>query len=851
MLLSKKIISNFISNISKVDDDKISEALNAIGAEVENITYFPKTDYLKIGKIISIKKHPHADNLTICKVQLGPTQYNDIICGAKNVMSKEAINKYVIVALEGAELPDGKSIVSKDIHGVISEGMICSYSELNPDLKKFLSIEDYDNVILLDQAKIFDKEIAKYINTDDTIFDISLPTNRPDWQGVRFICKEIAAYLKEKFNQKISYSGKHRFIKSPINASNEAGNKCHYFGGIYLRNKKVQISSWNLKGILMNNEIRPINDIVDNSVLISLFTGNPIHVHDADKIEGKLVVRVASKPVEMLGLDNKIYQIIPGDLIICDDMKIVALAGIIGSKATMVTEDSTNFFIEIGNFQKDQIIATANRLKLKTLASQMFSKNITLYATKITFEHMYEYLIKENVYQQISLPTKNIDIKDFTNSIIIDFNMIKQFLGITKNLSDLKIKSTLKSLGFSVSGNLVLVPSHRTDIKVWQDLAEELVKIININLFESEPIVANYLFDQDNSGYEMIQSLVLKLQDLQISNVHTYNLSSLSDAKKLDLFGYNDPMRVLNYSSNEHEYFRLNIITNLLKVLEYNKVRKNPLRAIYEIQNLINMQVSNMHIGIVVPIELFKTSYNNSGVANNLLTMKGLSEIIIRNFGFNCKYEKIDESKYLVVSDSLKLVVYQEIIGYIGKLRSSIAKEYNLEDYNIYVLDINLEPLINSINRIEHQYEPISNLQNIDRDITFKIAKSATFENFVNVIDQISEIVKWELISIYDSKQNIKEKMNYLIEVANKQKSPTHMLAPSIFSDNKNNNEISNETDLNSSKSDENYLESNLIKYTVRYYIQQKSKTLSIEEINKITEKLNEKCKENLIIVEK
>lgn len=846
MLLSKKIISNFISNINKVDDDKISEALNAIGAEVENVTYFPKTDYLKIGKIINIKKHPHADNLTICKVQLDPTQYNDIVCGAKNVTSKEAINKYVIVALEGAELPDGKSIVSKDIHGVISEGMICAYSELNPDLKKFLSAEDYENVILLDQAKLFDTEIAKYINTDDTIFDISLPTNRPDWQGIRFICKEIAAYLKEKYNQKIIYSGKHRFIKSPINTLNEAGSKCHYFGGIYLRSKRVKVSSWNLKGILMNNEIRPINDIVDNSVLISLFTGNPIHVHDADKIEGKLVVKIASKHHEMMGLDNKVYQIIPGDLIICDDMKVVALAGIIGSKATMVTEDSTNFFIEIGNFQKDQIISTANRLKFKTLASQMFSKNITLYATKITFEHIYEYLVKENVYQQISLPTKEIDVKDFSNSIIVDFNLIKQFLGISKNLSDLKIKSALKSLGFSVSGNLILVPSHRTDVKVWQDLAEELVKIININLFESEPIIANYLFDQDNSGYEMIQSLVLKLQDLQISNVHTYNLSSLSDAKKLDLFGYNEPMRVLNYSSNEHEYFRLNIITNLLKVLEYNNVRKNPLRAIYEIQNLVNLQVSNMHIGIVIPVELFKTSYNNSSVANNLLTMKGLSEVIIRNFGFNCKYEKINESKYLVVNDSLKLVVYQEIIGYIGKLRSSIAKEYNLEDYDIYVLDINLEPLVNSINRIEQQYEPISNLQNIDRDITFKIAKSATFENFVNAIDQISEIVKWELISIYDSKKNIKEKINYLIEVANNQKEPTRMLSSSVFLDNKNNNE----TNLNEPKNESKYLETNLINYTVRYYIQQKTKTLSIEEINKITQKLIDKCKENLIVVE-
>ncbi|WP_027119474.1 phenylalanine--tRNA ligase subunit beta [[Mycoplasma] testudinis] len=869
MILSKKIISNFIPTINQIDNEKIVEALIAIGVEVEQVMHFPQMDFLRIGKIVAIKKHPHAAQLTICKVQLGETQFNEIVCGAKNVASDDAINKYAIVALEGAEFPDGRIIAAKNIRGVVSEGMLCAYEELNVNYKKYVATEDLDDVILLEDAKPFDTDISKYINSDDTMFEISLPYNRPDWQGVRFISLELAGYLKQKFVKKITYLGEHKFINSPIDAINNADRFCNYFGGIYLRNWQVKSSSWNLKGLLINNQIRPINDIVDYMTLISLLTGNPIHVHDADKINGAIKVEQAKEMMQMVGLDNKTYDIMPGDLIITDDEKILALAGVIGSKASMVSKETTNFFIEIANFSRHEIQKTANRLKLSTLASQMFSREIPLYATQLTFDHVYEYLTKNILPQQISRPTKKLNLDEYSKEIVVNFQNIVNLLGYTKNLSELKMRSIWNSLGFNASSNRVLIPAYRKDINVWEDLAEELVKILNINSFEPEPILANYILDQDNKNYEMIQSLSSKLRNLQISNVHTYNLTSLSKAKQFDFFNHGEPMRMRHSLSSDREYFRLNVIGNLLDVLQYNKVRKNGLQALFEIQNLVSLESANMHIGIVVPVPLFKTSYNSQAIPSNLLTMKGLSELIVNNFGFNCNYEPVEESRYLSENDALKLVVYQEIIGFIGKIRPSLLKAYDLQDLDVYVLDINLEPLIKSLNRIESVYEPISKLQNIERDITLQILKENNFEHFVKAIATVNEIKKWELISVFNPPENntpLKEGINsFLSNLYTIRNAPVLLPGININYESSTPKNINVTTSPNvptqnistlkpQVESSEFIDKSELDKfaptrYTVRYYINQGDKTLTLEEINEITKKLLRVCKSKNIFI--
>lgn len=195
--------------------------------------------------------------------------------------------------------------------------------------------------------------------------------------------------------------------------------------------------------------------------------------------------------------------------------------------------------------------------------------------------------------------------------------------------------------------------------------------------------------------------------------------------------------------SETRQYYRQNILTNLLEVYQLNRSYKNKLYPIFEIQSLLTKNGANHHIGLVMANNLFNHSYDpSSGIKLDLITIKGISDIIVQNFGFNCNYQTINDDTYLVKNDSLKLVVYDETIGYIGKIKKSILKEFDLADQDIYCLDINLERLITSINRYVRTYEAYDHHQEVTRDITFQLKNEVDFNSFINVINSFNKLSK-------------------------------------------------------------------------------------------------------------
>ena len=191
MIVSKKALSYLIPRINEINDDQIIKAFNNSGCEVERVIKHNKVNNLVIGKILKIERHPNADKLNVCTVLLDDnnTQHT-IVCGATNLV----VGKYVIVALQGAKTVDGREIQYKELRGVLSQGMICAYSELT-NFVDFLSQSDSNGVILLDDAKLGDTDPLKYINLEDTIYDLSLPSNRNDLNSVYSICQELNGYF--------------------------------------------------------------------------------------------------------------------------------------------------------------------------------------------------------------------------------------------------------------------------------------------------------------------------------------------------------------------------------------------------------------------------------------------------------------------------------------------------------------------------------------------------------------------------------------------------------------------------------------------------------------------------------
>lgn len=180
MLLSKRMMANFIDEVDQVDDQLLAQTFNALGAEVESIAFRPQIEYLRIGVLVDARRHPHDATLSVCRVRTAPTQYKTIVTDAKNVRGQAAKNKCVVIALVGAELPNGTSVKTRNVSGVISDGLLPPYVALNPDQAALVPENEVNDAILLEDAKPFDVQVGKYLCMDDVLFDVSLPHNRPD-----------------------------------------------------------------------------------------------------------------------------------------------------------------------------------------------------------------------------------------------------------------------------------------------------------------------------------------------------------------------------------------------------------------------------------------------------------------------------------------------------------------------------------------------------------------------------------------------------------------------------------------------------------------------------------------------
>lgn len=500
----------------------------------------------------------------------------------------------------------------------------------------------------------------------------------------------------------------------------------------------------------MNHGIRPVNDVVDNCTLIALMTGNPTHVYDAKKINGELCVLQATENEDFIGLDGKNYKIAPGDLIVRDKQKTVSLAGIIGSKLTAVSAETTSFLVEVGNFNPTVVASTARRLNAQTLAARMCAKKVSLYATKLTGEHIYNFMLRDSSPQQIGALTNPLTTGPYKNKITIDYAAIQSLIATRETLSVFRIRSILRSLGFHIVRGVVLVPAHRDDVIINQDLVEEVMKIVSIDVINGEPVApAMYAPDSGNEPYLLLQNLIDRLRALQLNHLHTYNLTDRDSALSFDLFGYGEPLNIA--AAPERAYFRLSLLDGLLRALAYNLKRKNEAQALFEVQPILTARGDDhWHVCIILPQPLFAAAWHNqAGIAPDLLTLKGLAEVVTDNFGFTCEHQPLTTSDWLVPADALCLQVYDETIGYAGRIRPSALKRYGLEETPIYALDVNLDKLIKSLNRAQDQYVPYWHGQNVVRDITFSPGPKSTFNDFIKGIKQIPEIASWKLISSF------------------------------------------------------------------------------------------------------
>lgn len=364
-----KFTLNWLQQYVKVDDiavEKLAEDLTMLGLEVDAVTplYTGLSD-LKTAKVISAEPHPNADKLTLCQVAVGDDTLQ-IVCGAANVRSELC----VVIALPGTKLPGNFKIKKSKVRGVESQGMLCSERELGLG-------EDHDGIIELPDNTPHGQSFLEYSGLRDTQIEVDLTPNRPDCASVIGIAREVAG----KYRRDLDVPYKNNTLKTDSKSFSveiEAAHLCPRYAARLIKNVTIKASPWWLRKRLLSIGLRPINNIVDITNLVMLEYGQPLHAFDFNTLgEGTIVVRTPRKDEKAFTtLDNVARPLNENMLMICDGIKPIAIAGVMGGLDSEVTAETTDVLLESACFNAISIRKTARELNLSTDASYRFERGV-------------------------------------------------------------------------------------------------------------------------------------------------------------------------------------------------------------------------------------------------------------------------------------------------------------------------------------------------------------------------------------------------------------------------------------------------------------------------------------------
>ena len=442
MKLSLNFVKEYIDLKAESEEDifKIAEDMTKAGNEYDDEGKFINATKLVIGEVIECEPHPDSDHLKVCKVNVGKETLQ-IVCGAPNCRK----GLKVIVALDGAKLPDGE-IKKGNIRGVESNGMLCSIAELGID-NKFLKPEDKEGIHELPQDAPVGEDPIKFMGMDDGVIDFELTANRGDLLSILGMAYELGAIynlpvkdidIKHKENNE-DFT---KTFKVEVNTDN-----CSIYLAKNVKNVKIKESPDFIKYRLMASGIRPINNVVDISNYVMLETGQPLHFFDEDTLNGMIEVRMAKENEKIVTLDNQERTLSSEDIVITDGKRPIALAGVMGGLDTEITEKTKNIVIEAAIFDSVKIRKTSQKI-LRSESSNRFEKGLDSNRTYMAIERSCALLEK---YADAEV-TKGLVVYDKTEKedkkVLITFDKINQVLG--SNIAKKDIEDVFKRLGFKV-----------------------------------------------------------------------------------------------------------------------------------------------------------------------------------------------------------------------------------------------------------------------------------------------------------------------------------------------------------------------------------------------------------------
>lgn len=713
-------------DLKNIKDEELINQMSLKCIEVENVDKVADGTSLVVGKILSRVKHPDSDHLSVCVVNVGDKDLQ-IVCGAPNV----DMGQTVIVALEGATLPGGIKIKHSKIRGVESSGMICSLQELGIE-KKYVP-EEYQNGIYN-----FNEEIApgtdalKALGLNDKVIELGLTPNRNDLLNMIGVSIDISAAFKRERKAPTYSASLKNGDKVEVKLDTD---KCLSYYAMVVKNVVIKPSPEWLKSRLISFGCRSINNVVDITNYVLALYGQPLHAFDYEKLGNKIVVRMAKENEEMETLDNIKRTLNEGDILITDGKKAVALGGVMGGLDTEVTKETTSLVIEAAVFDQNSIRETSSRLGLRSEASLRYEKGIDLNRTKEALEYT-AYLLETLADATCYIPCHEGIEKIEDTKIEITKDDINNYLGL--NISLEEIIDIFKWLEFKVVNNplTVYVPHRRSDISIKADLIEEIIRMYGYDKLSSTlpaSAIGGYY-----SKVQIRRNLIRDtLIGLGLNETVTYTLVSENHNQT---FTYNHQesssnIELLMPLTSDHKVLRKGLIPSLIDVCCYNSARKMKDVNIFEIGKAYYLKNNEYNeeetLGILMTNEFSNTLWQGKLEKVDFYLIKGIAEELFNKLGLKAEYLSLEDAKDMHPRRSAKIIINNEVVGFIGEVHPAYLNEVNLKD--VYVLEIKLDKILNTEKEITH-FTQISKTPNMERDLALVVKEDIPASKIIDTI---------------------------------------------------------------------------------------------------------------------
>ncbi|MDR2976675.1 MAG: phenylalanine--tRNA ligase subunit beta [Streptococcaceae bacterium] len=757
MLVSYKWLKELVPGLT-ASAKELEEKMSITGIEVEGVTS-PAAGLSKlvVGEILSAEDIPET-HLHICQVNVGAESVEplQIVCGAPNVR----VGMKVITALVGARIGGGVKIKKGKMRGVESLGMLCALDELGvpADINP---MKHEEGIYEMPAEAVPGEPIFPYLDMDDQIVELSITPNRADALSMRGVAYEVGAIydLPVDLHEPHLHESLHEGTKSAADVVSVKveTDKVPTYKIRLIEGVKIAKSPLWLQNRLMSVGIKPINNVVDVTNYVLMYYGQPLHSFDFDKFgASEILVRQAQNGEKIVTLNGDTHELAESDIVITANGQPVALAGVMGGLDSEITDGTSTVALESAIFDGQSIRKTSQKFNLRSEASSRFEKGINQATVSEAADFAAAMIVELAGGTVLDGIVESNDFQPVLPKVSISLSRINAALGTDLSLAE--VKSIFEALGFGleIEGEKFTceIPARRWDITIEADLVEEVARLYG---YDKLPTT---LPASDNAGERTpMQKLRLKvrsqLEAAGLDEVIGYSLTTADKAVQFTAHKDMTPTTLMLPMTEDRSTLRVNMITSLLDIVNYNQNRKNSDLSIYEIGNIFLPSISDdgrpdecPTLSFAISGNVERKTYAHKAVSADFYYAKGIVESLLTDYD-NVEFLADGQIAEMHPGRTAKILVNGQPIGFVGQIHPVAAKAYDIKETFVGSLDMAA--------LLEHSpkqpvFTEIPKIQPVTRDIAMLVKTDAANADIVKVIESsgVKRLTDIELFDVFE-----------------------------------------------------------------------------------------------------